>query len=80
MMDGIGMGGGGSLIGVLVVLVWILTAGAMFAAGYLTARHGTGRLSARPQDESIALLRRRLATGEIDDEQFLRMLSAMETR
>lgn len=81
MMDGMGMGGGGNgLTVVLLVLVWIVTAAAMYAAGYLTARHGTGSLTGRHQDDSVALLRRRLAAGEIDDEQYLRLLSTMESR
>jgi uncharacterized membrane protein len=68
------MGGGGP--GLLLVVLWLLSAVVMFGAGYVAARHGL----AAPADESLALLRRRLANGEIDDEQYLRLLSVIESR
>lgn len=40
----------------------------------LAARHGSGA----SEDGSVSLLRRRLASGEIDDDQYFRLLSAME--
>lgn len=74
MMDA--MGGGGSATEILLVVLWIVWGALLFGAGYLFARHGLDS----PRDESLALLRRRLAAGEIDDEQYLRLVSAMESR
>lgn len=70
------MGDGGSVTVVLLVVLWLLSAAVMFGAGYVAARQRRGA----PRDEPLALLRRRLATGEIDDEQYLRLISAMESR
>jgi uncharacterized membrane protein len=74
MMDG--MGGGASVPEFLLVVLWIVWGGLAFGAGYHAARLGPQA----PRDESLTLLRRRLAAGEIDDEQDHRLVSAMEAR
>ncbi|RYP88271.1 SHOCT domain-containing protein [Nocardioides guangzhouensis] len=90
MMDS--MGDGGSAVTALMILVWLLTVVTAFAAGWLAARRGlparlvrghavpAGELGAGPDvDDAEALLRRRLASGEIDDTEFLQRLSALES-
>ena len=67
---------GGSVTGFLLVVLWLLSAAVLFGAGYVAGRRGL----VAPRDESLALLRRRLATGEIDEDQYLRLVSAIESR
>ena len=94
MMDS--MGDGGSTATLLMLFVWLLTLAAAFAGGWLVAHRGLpARLvSGGPwdilarsatatdtgYDEAEALLRHRLAAGEIDDDEFLRLRSALESR
>jgi uncharacterized membrane protein len=70
------MGGGGSATTVLLVVLWLLSAALMFGAGYVVARLRSGT----PRDEPLALLRRRLANGEIDADQYLQLVSTIESR
>jgi hypothetical protein len=93
MMDSMG-DGGSTATTLLMLLVWLLTLAAAFAGGWLVAHRGlparlvsggSGDILARslteaPHDEAEALLRHRLAAGEIDDDEFLRLRSALESR
>ena len=74
MMDG--RGGGGSATELLLVVLWVVGGALLFGAGYLAARHGPQV----PRDEPLTLLRRRLAAGAIDDEQYHRPVTVMESR
>jgi uncharacterized membrane protein len=89
MMDSMG---GGSAVTTLTILVWVLTVVAAFAAGWLAAHRGVPARLARGHagpagelgsgsgvDQAEALLRHRLASGEIDDTEFLQRLSALES-
>jgi hypothetical protein len=87
-------GDGGSTATLLMLLVWLLTLAAAFAGGWLAAHRGlparliggaargtlAGTGTDTGYDEAEALLRHRLAAGEIDDDEFLRLRSALESR
>lgn len=72
MMDGVS--GGGFVVELLLVGLVVLWSALLFGAGYVAAR----RRPPTGEDASLSLLRRRLASGEIDDDQYLRLLSTME--
>jgi putative membrane protein len=77
-MDGSGMmdqGGGMMLVWALVLLV-VLGVGA-FVAYQLTRRPRPER---QLESSAVQLLERRLAAGEIDDEEYLRRRSALDSR
>ena len=77
MMDGYGtmMDGSGSAWVLLAVLVATAVSLA-FAGGWAVARRSASR---HGSDQAVELLRRRLATGEIDDEEYLRRRSAIDS-
>jgi putative membrane protein len=62
--------------GLLVVIV--LVAACLAYLSYLGPARG--RSDAPSGDDAVELLRHRLATGEIDDEEYLRRRSALEDR
>ncbi len=79
------MGGAGSAAGVWVLVVFGLVAVALAAAGWLAQSGGTrrgGLVEKLPAVEETpqAILRRRYAAGEIDEDEYLRRLAGLSQR
>jgi putative membrane protein len=72
-MAHMGWGGGLAVTLLLFLVAAVLTGLALARAGHPQGHDEDG-------DKALELLRRRLATGEIDDEDYLRRRSALDAR
>jgi uncharacterized membrane protein len=82
MMDGTG-GGGDAFVAALLAVLWLVSVALAFGAGVVVHRRlapPVGHRTAGPGDAAAEILGRRLASGEIDDEEYLRLRSALESR
>jgi uncharacterized membrane protein len=64
-------------VGGLLVVLLVVAGCVAYLSHYRPPR---GRPSLPPADAAVELLRHRLATGEIDDEEYLRSRSVLEDR
>ncbi len=79
MMGGVGSGlGVWSLIGIVIAIAVLLVAG-LALSGRTRRADGTGSHRAE-EDTPGAILRRRYAAGEIDEDEYLRRLAGLSQR
>lgn len=82
MMDGMG-GGGDAFVAALLVVLWLVSVALAFGAGIVVDRRlgpPVGHRTAASGDRAAEILGRRLASGEIDDDEFWRLRSALESK
>jgi putative membrane protein len=80
------MVGGGLLVGLFVLILFLLLAGGGIAAVVWFVRQGSGSLSQEPrqgppcqESRALEVLRERYARGEIDREEFQRMREELQS-
>ena len=82
MMDGMG-GGGDAFVAALLVVLWLVSVALAFGVGIVVDRRlgpPVGHRPAASGDRAAEILGRRLASGEIDDDEFWRLRSALESK